>query len=73
MSAAPPAGGVAPPLAPPPDVRRAIEVAIETAWPRTKDALAEPTSGWSRAPRRSWRFADRPSAEPEHPGVERPG
>ena len=49
------------------------EVAVETAWPRTKDAPAEPTSGWPRASRRSWRFADRPSAEPEHPEVERPG
>ncbi|MGD0344650.1 MAG: hypothetical protein ABSB55_06825 [Acidimicrobiales bacterium] len=62
----------APPLVPPADVRRAIEAAVEAAWPRAGDAAAEPTSGWPRASRRSWRFADRPSAEEDYPEVERP-
>lgn len=64
MSGTPAAAEPRPPLAAPPDVRRAIEAAVEVVWPRADESVPAPSSGWPTAAGRSWRFADRWWATP---------
>ena len=62
-----------PPLAAPPDVVRAIEVAVEALWPREEVVAPETSSGWPTASRPTWRFASRWWVSPAQLRREQPG
>ncbi|MGA8295675.1 MAG: hypothetical protein WB770_01375 [Acidimicrobiales bacterium] len=59
-----------PPLEPPPEIRRAIEIAVDKAWPVTTEQA--PSSGWRKDARPNWRFASRRWVAPVELRRERP-
>jgi hypothetical protein len=60
------------PLEPGPEIRQAIEIAVERAWPKDERGMT-PVSGWPKGAGRSWRFASRSWATPVQLRRERPG
>ncbi|HLI16439.1 MAG TPA: hypothetical protein VKV23_10365 [Acidimicrobiales bacterium] len=72
MSGGRPADGEgAAPLAPPPDVLAAIELAVERCWARAEPTRAR-QPGWEPKARYRWRLSARPWSGPPHLRRDRP-